>query len=173
MEAITGNLTETLQRFNDYINGDDGIRNSCYKISKLHNRMNTLGEKWGVSFLTGLVRSVYAVAKMATRIALAALCFVCAITLGCFGIVTNSEKTHCKKRAFARKTRYNLDEFKDGGKQLCRGVAETFQLCAIAVSIHYARMAKNNVEMTEEGPNKWWRWSCVGGLIVRPKSCSV
>ncbi len=115
--------------------------------SDLHNTMNTLGEKWGVSFLTGFVRSVYAVAKMATHVALAALCFVCAITLGCFGIGTNPEKTHVILKGFSGKTSDNLDEFKDGAEHFRKGIAETFQLCALARSIRDERRAKEFAEL--------------------------
>ncbi len=103
---------------NSQISGDDGDK------SELHNQMDTLGNQWGVSVLTGLGRSVYAVAKMATRIALAALCFVCAITLGCFG----------KGGLCSKKIQYNLDKFEGGTAHLRKGLKEIFQLSARAES---------------------------------------
>ena len=135
--------TGILQKLNDYVNGDGGGGGK----SDLHDKMNTLGERWGVSLLTGFGRSVYAVAKMATRIALAALCFVCAITLGCFGIGTNPEKTHVILKGFSGKTSDNLDEFKDGAEHFRKGIAETFQLCALARSIRDERRAKEFAEL--------------------------
>ena len=96
---------------------------------------------------------------MATHVALAALCFVCAITLGCFGIGINSEKTHVILKGFAGKTSYNLDEFKDGADHFWKGIAETLQIYAL---VNWYDENSSDDDSDDDGDYVQIRWPLQG-----------